>query len=116
MAGEVVYVPDVYARLASPPNCSVDNRDAYMAEIVTEYDAAAAPNMLGARQRWLHWKKPSENALRGTKITRRSPAATRSSQSLTIRSDQLVPYIDWSPFFQLDLAGRYPAILQNEAG
>jgi 5-methyltetrahydrofolate--homocysteine methyltransferase len=36
-------------------------------------------------------------------------------QALTIPLDQLVPYIDWSPFFQSwDLAGRYPAILQND--
>jgi 5-methyltetrahydrofolate--homocysteine methyltransferase len=34
---------------------------------------------------------------------------------LTIPLAELVPYIDWSPFFQSwDLAGRYPAILQNE--
>ena len=29
--------------------------------------------------------------------------------------EKIVPYIDWTPFFQAwELAGRYPAILQDE--
>jgi 5-methyltetrahydrofolate--homocysteine methyltransferase len=37
------------------------------------------------------------------------------ARALTVPLDQLVPFIDWSPFFHTwELRGRYPAILKHE--
>ncbi len=43
-----------------------------------------------------------------------SDHATRNAQHATITLSDLVPFIDWSPFFHTwEMRGRYPSILEN---
>ena len=115
-AGAVVYVPDASRAVGVATKLlSADNRDAYMAEIVTEYDAVRAEHAGRKGATLVTLEEARTN--RFTWNEKHTPVTPQQlgRHTLTIPLDQLVPYIDWSPFFQSwDLAGRYPAILQNE--
>ncbi|UCV11706.1 methionine synthase [Dechloromonas denitrificans] len=114
--GAVVYVPDASRAVGVATKLlSTDQRDGYMAEIVAEYETVRAEHagrkgatlvtLAEARANRFTWNEVH------TPVTPKQPGR----HSLNIDLDKLVPYIDWSPFFQSwDLAGRYPAILQNE--
>jgi len=44
-----------------------------------------------------------------------NPAADSGGRTLAVSLEDLVPFIDWSPFFHTwELRGRYPSILQHE--
>jgi 5-methyltetrahydrofolate--homocysteine methyltransferase len=94
---------------------SVDQRDGYMAEIVAEYETVRAehagrkgPTMVSletARANRFTWNQP---------FTPTIPNQL-GLQTLNPSLADLALLIDWTPFFQSwDLAGRYPAILDNE--
>ena len=114
--GAVVYVPDASRAVGVATKLlSVDQRDGYMAEIVTEYEAVRAehagrkgPTMVSleeARANRFTWNEPF------------SPTIPRQLglQTLNPSLANLALLIDWTPFFQSwDLAGRYPAILEND--
>ncbi|QRM20922.1 methionine synthase [Dechloromonas sp. TW-R-39-2] len=114
--GAVVYVPDASRAVGVATKLlSTEQRDGYMAEIVAEYETVRAEHagrkgatmvtLAEARANRFTWNEIH------TPVTPKQPGR----HSLNIDLDKLVPYIDWSPFFQSwDLAGRYPAILQNE--
>jgi 5-methyltetrahydrofolate--homocysteine methyltransferase len=114
--GAVVYVPDASRAVGVATKLlSADNRDAYMAEIVTEYEAVRAEH--AGRKGATMVTLEEARANRFTWNESYTPVVPKQlgRHALTIPLDQLVPYIDWSPFFQSwDLAGRYPAILQND--
>jgi 5-methyltetrahydrofolate--homocysteine methyltransferase len=114
--GAVVYVPDASRAVGVATKLlSADNRDAYMAEIVTEYEAVRAEH--AGRKGATMVTLEEARANRFTWNESYTPVVPKQlgHQAITIPLDQLVPYIDWSPFFQSwDLAGRYPAILQND--
>jgi len=51
----------------------------------------------------------------GTRLVDSSPTSTGQPDAQSIALSDLVPLIDWSPFFHTwELRGRYPAILQHE--
>ncbi len=115
--GPVVYVPDasravgVVTRLLSQVQ-----RDDYMAEVAADYEhireqhagKKGSPLVTLAEARanaypidWGHYQPPVPKAP-GLHVLGEVPLAT------------LVDYIDWGPFFQTwDLAGRFPAILDD---
>ncbi|HUI94430.1 MAG TPA: methionine synthase, partial [Xanthobacteraceae bacterium] len=116
--GQAVYVNDasravgVVAALMSR-----QNRDAYVAETRTEYARIAAAHARGEtnKQRvslvdaranalkldWANYAPPQPRFL-GTRVFRDYPLA------------ELVPLIDWSPFFATwELTGKFPAILDD---
>lgn len=117
--GAVVHVNDasravgVASSLLSP-----DRRDAYAAEVRGEYARIAMTHARGeakkkrlslddarANRHQIDWTKaqPKRPSFLGTKAFTNYPLA------------ELVPYIDWTPFFQTwELSGRYPAILADE--
>ncbi|MBP7489343.1 MAG: methionine synthase [Azospira sp.] len=114
--GTVVYVPDasravgVVTRLLSE-----DQQAAYREELDSEYEAvrlehagrkgATLVSLAEARANGFTWN------------TEFHPQAPREPGLHEIRFDlaQLAEVFDWSPFFQSwDLAGRFPAILDNE--
>ena len=116
--GATVYVPDasravgVCSSLLSP-----ELRDAYtvnlkvdMQKIRTQHEAKKGPGNLldlnaararGLKTDWLAYTPPRPKQL-GIEVLRDTPLT------------ELIPYIDWTPFFQTwELTGHYPAILND---
>jgi 5-methyltetrahydrofolate--homocysteine methyltransferase len=66
----------------------------------------------------IEWKTediaaPEFTGIRVLSSEQRSPATDRAAETLSVK--ELVPFIDWSPFFHTwEMRGRYPAILENE--
>jgi 5-methyltetrahydrofolate--homocysteine methyltransferase len=114
--GAVVYVPDASRAVGVATRLlSTDQRDGYMAEIAAEYEAVRAEH--SGRKGATLVSLEEARANRFTWNEGYTPVRPRKSgrHELTIPLPELVPYIDWTPFFQSwDLAGRYPAILEND--
>jgi 5-methyltetrahydrofolate--homocysteine methyltransferase len=114
--GAVVYVPDASRAVGVATKLlSADQRDGYMAEIVAEYETVRAEH--AGRKGATLVTLAEARANRFTWNAAHTPVkpAQPGRHELTIPLAELVPVIDWSPFFQSwDLAGRYPAILKNE--
>ncbi len=115
-AGAVVYVPDASRAVGVATKLlSADNRDAFIGEIAAEYETVRAEHAgrKGATMVTL------EEA-RANRFTWNEPFAPTipnqiGLQTLNPSLGDLSLLIDWTPFFQSwDLAGRYPAILDNE--
>jgi 5-methyltetrahydrofolate--homocysteine methyltransferase len=117
-SGPVVYVPDasrsvpVVSSLLSP-----EQRDAFVAELGADYERIrvqhrdkrgpgplhpiAEARKLGLKTDWAAYRPPAPRKL-GVTVLRDYPL------------EELVPYIDWTPFFQTwELSGSYPKILQD---
>ena len=115
----VVYVPDasrsvpVVQSLLSP-----EGRDAYLAQVRADYEkirqqhrdkkgpgplhAIAEARRLGVKTDWGSAYVPPAPAKPGLTVLRDYPL------------EELVPYIDWGPFFQAwELSGAYPRILSD---
>ncbi len=114
--GAVVYVPDasravgVATKLLSSEQC-----EGYKAEIAAEYEAVRAEHagrkgatlvtLAEARANRFTWNQPH------TPVKPKQLGLHTLNPSLS----DISLLIDWTPFFQSwDLAGRYPAILENE--
>ncbi|MCK1746193.1 methionine synthase [Bradyrhizobium sp. 139] len=117
-AGPVVHVNDasravgVASSLLSP-----EKRDAYAAEVRAEY-AKISDAHLRAQADKKRLKLATARANRvpvdftAAKPVRPTFLGTRSFDDYDLA--ELVPYIDWTPFFQTwELAGRFPAILDD---
>jgi len=117
-SGPVVYVPDASRSVPVVQSLLAEGgRDDYVAQVRADYErireqhrAKKGPGPLlplaKARQRGFaaDWKSytPPAPAKPGLTVLRDYPLA------------ELVPYIDWSPFFQAwELSGAYPKILQD---
>ncbi|WP_035714224.1 methionine synthase [Azorhizobium doebereinerae] len=116
--GQAVYVTDASRAVGVVSNLlSPETRDGYMAEIKAEYvklaDAHARAD--AAKQR-VPLAKARENGLKldfAAVAPKPSFLGTRAFVDYDLAD--IVPFIDWTPFFSSwELAGRYPAILQDE--
>ena len=117
--GQAVYVTDasravgVVSSLLSP-----ENRDGTIETIRGEYARVAEAHARGERDKQrLPLMKARANALKPDWTAYQPPKptflGTRVFESYDLA--ELVPYIDWTPFFQTwELKGRYPAILRDE--
>ncbi|RKT51081.1 methionine synthase (B12-dependent) [Azonexus fungiphilus] len=112
----VVYVPDASRAVGVATKLlSTDQKAGYVAEIAAEYETVRAEH--AGRKGATLVSLADARANRFTWNAAHTPAkpAQLGRQTLEIPLADLVPYIDWSPFFQSwDLAGRYPAILTND--
>ncbi|MDO9126778.1 MAG: vitamin B12 dependent-methionine synthase activation domain-containing protein, partial [Parvibaculum sp.] len=117
--GQAIYVTDASRAVGVASNLiSETSRDKFVADIRDEY-AKMATAHAGARAQKdrqtieaarenklkIEWDgyKPVRPTFLGTKVFENYPLET------------LVPYIDWTPFFQTwELAGQYPQILQDD--
>jgi 5-methyltetrahydrofolate--homocysteine methyltransferase len=117
-SGPVVYVPDASRGVPVVQSLlSKDNRDAYIAQVRADYEKIRAQHRekkgpgplhpiaearrLGFKTDWNAYK-PIAPAQPGLHVLKGYPL------------EKLVPYIDWTPFFQTwELAGSYPKILQD---
>jgi 5-methyltetrahydrofolate--homocysteine methyltransferase len=117
-SGPVVHVNDasravgVASSLLSP-----ERRDAYAADIRTEYAKISAAHFRAqADKKRLKLTVARANAVKidFARTPAKKPAflGTRSFDNYDLA--ELAEYIDWTPFFQTwELAGRYPAILSD---
>ncbi|MCE1181909.1 MAG: methionine synthase [Rhodocyclales bacterium] len=112
----VVYVPDASRAVGVATKLlSIDQREGYIAEIAAGHETVRAEH--AGRKGATLVSLADARANRFTWNEAHTPVkpAQLGRQEITIPLAELVPYIDWSPFFQSwDLAGRYPAILNNE--
>ncbi|MBK9784155.1 MAG: methionine synthase [Betaproteobacteria bacterium] len=114
--GPVVYVPDASRAVGVATKLlSADNRDAFIGEIAAEYETVRAEHagrkgatmvtLAEARANRFTWNEPFAPTIPNQ----------IGLQTLNPSLADLSLLIDWTPFFQSwDLAGRYPAILDNE--
>ncbi len=114
--GPVVYVPDASRAVGVATKLlSAEQRGAYIGEIASEYEAVR--NEHAGRKGATLVSLEAARANRFTWNQRFVPTvpAQPGLHAIDLDLGDLALLIDWSPFFQSwDLAGRYPAILDNE--
>lgn len=116
--GQAVYVTDASRAVGVVSNLlNPATRDAYRSDLRCEYAKLADAHARAdeAKQR-VPLAKARENALK-LDFARAAPRPTFLGTKVFEAYDlaDLVPFIDWTPFFQSwELAGRYPAILEDE--
>ena len=116
--GPVVYVPDASRSVTVVSSLlSAEQREGFLAEVRADYERIrtqhrekkgpgplhpiAEARSLGLKTDWASYRPPVPRKL-GVTVLREYPL------------DELVPYIDWTPFFQTwELSGSYPKILQD---
>jgi 5-methyltetrahydrofolate--homocysteine methyltransferase len=116
--GQAVYVTDASRAVGVVSSLLSDTeREGFIANTRAEYTKAREAHLKGeAGKARITLAAARANSLKidwsGYKPPRPSFLGTRSFKSWDLAS--LVPYIDWTPFFQTwELAGRYPRILDD---
>ncbi|GGF76625.1 methionine synthase [Azorhizobium oxalatiphilum] len=117
--GQAVYVTDASRAVGVVSNLlSPETRDTYMADIKAEYvKLADAHARADANKQRVPLKSARDNALK-LDFKAEAPAkptflGTKVFEDYDLAD--LVPFIDWSPFFaSWELTGKYPAILQDD--
>ena len=117
--GQAVYVTDASRAVGVVQSLiSDDMRAPYVTQVRAEYAKVAdAHRRAEADKRRLPLAKARDNALRldWASYAPPKPAFTGTRVFSSYDVATLVPYIDWTPFFQTwDMKGRYPAILHHE--
>jgi 5-methyltetrahydrofolate--homocysteine methyltransferase len=114
-SGPILYVPDASKAVPVVQKLLGKDRDALVSETRAEYDAAREAYFAGQDKRpRLPLAKARERAPKlEFAPVKPSFLGVRSFENYPLA--ELVPYIDWTPFFaSWDLIGRYPAILEDE--
>lgn len=113
--GSTVYVPDASRAVGVVQNLlSVSNDNAFAREIRSEYDSIREKHLAGRKQ--VERLKIADARANAPKLT--YAPVTPKKLGLTVLDDvpleDLVPYIDWTPFFSTwELAGHFPEILED---
>jgi 5-methyltetrahydrofolate--homocysteine methyltransferase len=113
----VIYVPDASRSVAVAQGLLGEQAAQYVAEVSADYEKVrqlhagkkqtplwplAKARANATRIDWAGYTPPAPKFL-GRRVVKNIPLA------------ELLPYIDWTPFFQTwDLHGKYPAILRDE--
>ncbi|MDP3639498.1 MAG: methionine synthase, partial [Azonexus sp.] len=115
-AGAVVYVPDASRAVGVATKLlSADNRDAYIGEIAAEYETVRAEHAGRKGATLVTLEEARANRFTWNQAFSPTIPNQLGEQAIELNLADLSLLIDWSPFFQSwDLAGRYPAILDNE--
>ena len=115
--GPVVYVPDASRSVGVAQSLLGDNVDAFVQEVNADYDKVRTQH--ANKKQTPLWPLAKIRANK-TRVDWASyqPTAPRALGRRVFKNfdlNELVPYMDWGPFFQTwDLAGKYPAILKDE--
>jgi 5-methyltetrahydrofolate--homocysteine methyltransferase len=115
--GPVVYVPDASRSVGVAQNLLGDGVTQFVQELQTDYDKVRQQHANKKQTPLWPLSKARANA---TPVDWSSyqPTVPRALGRRVFKNfdlAELVPFIDWTPFFQTwDLAGPYPAILQDE--
>jgi 5-methyltetrahydrofolate--homocysteine methyltransferase len=117
--GQTVYVTDASRAVGVAQSLmSQEARPGYIADIRSEYARIAAAHARGEQNKQrLSLKAARANALKlnwsGNEVPPR-PAFMGTKVLADYSIAELVPYIDWTPFFTTwELVGKYPAILDD---
>ena len=115
--GPTVWVPDasravgVASQLSSP-----EQRDRYMSEVRADYVKVREQHARKSGQKSVSLEVARANAAKLDWTAYAPPRPARIGLT-TLRNfplAELVPYVDWAPFFQTwDLAGKYPDLLED---
>jgi 5-methyltetrahydrofolate--homocysteine methyltransferase len=117
--GPVVWVPDASRAVGVCSNLlSDDLRDPYVAEVRADYEKVREQHANKKGVKLVTIEKARANAVNidwsNAAYTPPKPTFLGVKELKNFPLEQLVPYIDWSPFFQTwDLWGKYPAILDD---
>ncbi|WP_281309606.1 methionine synthase [Flavobacterium flavigenum] len=113
----VIHVNDASRAVTVAGNLLDHNRKIYAADIRAEYDAFRETFLNRSRDKnFLTIEEARKNKLQldWSEYTPVKPKVI-GAQIIEVELDVLVPYIDWTPFFQTwELHGKYPAILTDE--
>ena len=117
-AGQTVYVTDASRAVGVASNLISERKEEYVTDIREKYQALAARHAAGQ-------EKKERQTLDGARANRFTvdwdgytpvrPSFLGSKVFEDYPLEKLVPYIDWTPFFQTwELHGRYPQILNDD--
>lgn len=113
----VIHVNDASRAVTVAGNLLDHNRKIYAADIRAEYDSFRETFLNRSRDKnFLTIEDARKNKLQldWSEYTPVKPKVI-GAQTIEVELDVLVPYIDWTPFFQTwELYGKYPAILTDE--
>ncbi len=114
-SGPILYVADASKAVPVVQKLLGKDRDALVSATRAEYDEARASYFAGQD------KRPRLPLVKARERAPKLEFAPVTPSFLGVRSfdnyplEELVPYIDWTPFFaSWDLVGRYPAILEDD--
>lgn len=114
----VVYVPNASRAVGVCQKLiSKDARDAYAQSIKDEYEVVREQHARKKpRSKPVTLAQARENALVTDWAAYQPPKpAFLGVKAIDVTLDELIPYIDWTPFFLTwSLAGKYPRILEDE--
>jgi 5-methyltetrahydrofolate--homocysteine methyltransferase len=115
--GPVIYVPDASRSVGVAQNLLGENRAAYLAEVAADYEHVRQLHAKRKKQPLWPLAKARAN-LPQLDFANPPPVAPRALGRRVFKNfdlAEIAQYIDWGPFFQTwDLAGPYPAILDDE--
>lgn len=116
-SGPVVHVLDASRAVGVTSQLlSDERRDGFVADLRREYAGIReAREARGSNERLISIEAARANPVRiDLSVPVPVPSFTGARTLAPYPLDDLVPYIDWTPFFQTwELAGHYPAILQD---
>ncbi|WP_024517648.1 methionine synthase [Bradyrhizobium sp. Tv2a-2] len=116
-AGPVVHVNDASRAVGVASSLLSDRREAYAAEVRAEYAKISAAHFRAqADKKRLSLAAARANApkIDFAQTPPKKPTFLGTRTFADYDLAELVPYIDWTPFFQTwELAGRFPAILDD---
>ncbi|HEX7053872.1 MAG TPA: methionine synthase [Burkholderiales bacterium] len=115
--GPVVYVPDASRSVPVVQGLLGEGRDAYAAQVRADYEKIRAQHARKSGPGPLHTLAEARRRALQTDWQSYRPPAPRCPGVTALRDyplEELVPYIDWSPFFQAwELSGAYPRLLED---
>lgn len=115
--GPVVWVPDASRAVGVCSNLlSEDLRDPYVAEVRQDYEKVREQHASKKGVKLVSLEKARANATKidWPRYIPPKPTFLGVRELKNFPLEQLVPYIDWSPFFQTwDLWGKFPQILDD---
>ncbi len=116
-AGDVIYVPDASRAVGVLGQLRGSKKEVFCKETKAEYALIRADYADRKAPTLISLEEARNNKFIWNVDRNYTPAKPKQLglQVLdNISLDELLPFIDWSPFFQTwDLAGRYPAILED---
>jgi len=117
-SGPVVYVPDASRSVPVVSSLlSAEQRDGFIAEVRADYERIRVQHRDKRGPGPLHPIAEARKLGMMTDWSAYRPPAPRKPGITVLRDyplEELVPYIDWTPFFQTwELSGSYPKILQD---
>jgi 5-methyltetrahydrofolate--homocysteine methyltransferase len=116
-SGPVVHVLDASRAVGVASSLLSDTgKDAFVAETRAEYDQVRKDR--AARQKEIKRQSIAQARANKAKLSWDAPPPTPTFEGVRVFEDfplgELVPRIDWTPFFQTwELAGSYPSILED---